>query len=573
MARGASGRHLTMRWALTWLAAAVAAQGPRTEAIPEAEYAAVFHVSTSGSDTAGDGSISRPWRTIRRAMYGCREAGPHKRCAIKVAAGEYREGTLTLRAHIDLYGGFDPVSWKRQIEAFATVLAGAGEDRLAIGADHARLDGFVLRGGRARGPGGAVLCDGSSPVLRNNVFVGNGTLAPRPWTPTELHETAHDGGAIACLNGARPSIEHNLFAGNFTEVGRGGAVAYCRSGGVLRSNVFLENRTGLADPMRSSDGGAISVWDWSHPEIADNLVLNNRALARNDGGGIFVALWAAPWIRHNVIAGNYADDDGGGLFVGGQKHHYSTPPDPVPPADKYLVRILGNFIAGNFNRAAASGALRVTMESRVLFVNNVVAENLGPARFQRSQVRVVHNTFLDPVRYEEVSEKFGLPVFANNIFNRGFSAPPGVTPAASPFREESSGDAGLDRGCQFEEQAQLVLASRATYRTEVYQTELEVSEPAKRKLRPGRIVRAGERWTVVARADDDGVFVWGDLAGARSLEVVPWFRLRPGSPCIDAGDDRYAVGEDREGRTRPLYGGRAVRVDPGAYEFDPRERR
>ncbi|MDW8130896.1 MAG: right-handed parallel beta-helix repeat-containing protein [Bryobacterales bacterium] len=492
---------------------------------------------------------------------------------MKVASGVYRETALALRPHVDLYGGFDPRTWRRDIFAFPSVLEGGGKDRLLEGADHSRLDGFVLREGRVRGPGGALLCSGVSPVIRNCVFAGNGTLAPRPWQPKELHETAHDGGAIACLNGARPVIERNLFVRNFTEVGRGAAVAYSRSAGVLRENVFLENRSGLADPMRSSDGGAVSLWDWSNPEVSDNLVLNNRALARNDGGGLFAALWSAPLIRNNVIAGNYADDDGGGLFVGGQKHHYSTVPDPVPSAEQYLVRILGNFIAGNSNRAAASGALRVTMESRLLFVNNVVAENLGPARFQRSQVTVIHNTFLDPVRYEEVSEKLGPPVFANNVMNGGFVAPPGIIPVASPVRGVYSREQRTERGCEFDEEPFLLIAAESKYRPELCQTQLTVSAPPAVDLRVGRIVRVGDRWSVVARVEGDSVLVWGDLAGVRALEVVPWFRLRPGSPCIDAGDDRYGWKEDREGRARPLHGAKALRADPGAYEFAPRERR
>lgn len=562
-----------MRWTIALMAGLAVAQGPRNEPVAEAKYAVILHVSPSGSDSTGDGSSVRPWRSIRRALEHCRGAGPENRYAVKVGAGIYRETVLRLRPHVDLYGGFDPASWRRDIAAFRTVLEGAGQDRLLIGADHARLDGFVLRGGRARGAGGALLCDGSSPAITNNIFADNATLAPRPWQPKELHETANDGGAIACRNGARPVIEHNLFAANFTEVGRGGAVAYSRSAGVLRGNVFLDNRTGLADPMRSSDGGAISIWDWSHPEVTGNLVLHNRALARNDGGGIFVALWSAPVIRNNVIAGNYADDDGGGLFVGGQKHHYSTPPDPVPPEEKYLVRILGNFMAGNSNRAAASGALRVTMESRVLFANNVVAENLGPARFQRSQVMAIHNTFLDPVRYEEVSEKFGPPLFANNIFHGGFAAPPGVTPVHSAVRGGYAGEGNSDHGCQFEEEAFLLVASRATYRPTVYQTELTAPGAGAGEVRVGRLVRAGDRWAVVARVEEDRVFVWGNLAGARALEVIPWYRLRAGSPCIDSGDERHTVKEDRDGRPRPLHGGRALRVDPGAYEFDPRERR
>jgi hypothetical protein len=39
-------------------------------------------------------------------------------------------------------------------------------------------------------------------------------------------------------------------------------------------------------------------------------------------------------------------------------------------------------------------------------------------------------------------------------------------------------------------------------------------------------------------------------------------RLREGSPCVDAADPAYAVGDDLAGRPRP----RGARADIGAYE-------
>lgn len=543
--------------------------GPRQEGFPQGGYAAVWHVSPRGSDQRGDGTEARPWRTIRQALGRCGDAAAGRRYAVKVAAGEYREGTIALRPYVELYGGFDPATWRRDISAQATVLDGEEKVRVLVGADEAVLDGFHVRGGRVRGAGGALLCEGSSPVIRNNVFTGNGTLAPEPWNPKQLHETANDGGAIACLAAARPLIEANLFAGNRTEVGRGAAVAYRRAGGRLRGNVFLGNTAGTADPMRSSDGGAISVWDWSDPEVEGNLVLGNRAAARNDGGGIFVALWASPVIRGNIIAGNYADDDGGGLFIGGQQHHYGTPPDPMPPSDKYLVRVLGNILAGNANRAATSGALRVTMESRVLFANNIVAENLGPARFQRSAVTVIHNTFLNPVSYEELKERLGAPIFANNIFQGGFLGEKGVTPTYSNLREASAGTGNFGGAAGFLEDGGLVAARSSEFLAERHQTVLRLGAGGAEPLQAGRVLNAGGRWTVVDGVEGDALRVWGDFSGQRVFELLPGFRLRPDSPCIDAGDASHSIGEDREGRRRPLNGGRRLRPDAGAYEFDP----
>ena len=66
-----------------------------------------------------------------------------------------------------------------------------------------------------------------------------------------------------------------------------------KSAGTVRNNVFLENTSGWLDPMmRSSDGGALSIYDHSSPNIEGNILVANRAISENDAGGIFVALWA-----------------------------------------------------------------------------------------------------------------------------------------------------------------------------------------------------------------------------------------------------------------------------------------
>ena len=63
--------------------------------------------------------------------------------------------------------------------------------------------------------------------------------------------------------------------------------------------------------MRSSDGGAISVFMYSDPVIEENVILNNSAPAKNDGGGVFVALWSSAVVADNVVVGNHGGDDAG----------------------------------------------------------------------------------------------------------------------------------------------------------------------------------------------------------------------------------------------------------------------
>ena len=159
----------------------------------------------------------------------------------------------------------------------------------------------------------------------------NKTLGPGSWKPKVRHLITNDGGSVYFENGSSPIIANNLFADNRTENGRGAAIAlHVNCNGRIINNVFLRNITGLDDPMRSSDGGAVSIFDRSDPVIENNVFLNNQALSENDAGGLFVALWSSPVIRKNIFVGNHCKDDAGALFVGGQEHRYDIPLDPLP---------------------------------------------------------------------------------------------------------------------------------------------------------------------------------------------------------------------------------------------------
>ena len=97
--------------------------------------------------------------------------------AILVAAGSYHESRVQMKPHVDLYGGFAAGDWKsRDIYQNATILDGQKKGPVVLGADNARLDGFVITGGQQNGHGGGIVCDGVSPTIVNNIIVGNNTL-------------------------------------------------------------------------------------------------------------------------------------------------------------------------------------------------------------------------------------------------------------------------------------------------------------------------------------------------------------------------------------------------------------
>ena len=516
--------------AALWLACpalAVAAFGPATESVELEDYAQVLYVSARVGSDAGEGTRDAPLASLAQAMSIASARGT----AIVVAEGVYEVAGLQVRSGVGLFGGFDDETWIRDVDTNRAVLDARAEGRVmhvVAAADDARIDGFELRGGSVRAHGGGILIDGASPVISNNVFTGNQTLAPQGWSPEHWHETAHDGGAIYCTGGGAPEIRNNLIYANATEIGRGAGIAFDgECAGVIKGNVVMNNQAGLKDPMRSSDGGGISIFRWSSPVISDNLVLGNEALSSNDGGGIFVALWSSAKVRDNFILGNRAGDDAGGLFVGGQEHRYDHPFDPMPSAEAFFVEVTGNRFFGNTNASRNSGALRITMETRGLVKGNIAALNPG-FYLQRSELDVEHNTIVEDAIV--IESKPGLApssVFGNILL--GHLETDGTANIGANAREASFLKNGLQvlvLGVSFEASRQQTQA----------QTQAKVSAFDSADL-ANRVVVDRGRWGLVRATSAEGLSLWGDFRSATELRVLPTYSQSSSSEAFGFGAD------------------------------------
>ncbi len=540
-------------------------QGPRTESVIFENYKTIYYISdTEGSDEQGDGTTEKPWKSISHALNQITNAGSDNRHALFVAASDYSQTPIAMKPYIDLYGGFEPVNWQRDVAKNSTVLTGGKKRRVIIGADNSRLDGFVIREGVVRGKGAGILCDQTSPQITNCVFTKNKTLKPIPWNPKYWHEMAHDGGAIHCENGASPVIVHNLFVNNYTEIGRGAAISfYKKCGGRISNNVFLSNISGLEDTDRSSDGGAISIFDRCDPMIENNVLLNNKAINDNDGGAVFVALWSSPKIIGNVFVASESEDDAGALFIGGQEHRYDSPFDPLPPEEEFFVSIRGNRFFGNRNPSMNSGAMRFTMESRGEFVNNVVAHNTG-IYFQRCEVKIINNTIFDDFLFVETKEGLKPSLIQNNIIWASFDLQLPVKVQYCVLKENHTGEGNIFEFPSIESNWLEIDAISANYSRSTLLTEILVSDSdfPKNGL-TNRVLKAGDRWGVIHSNNENSLLVWGDFSDFISLKILPTYHLAERSVCIDAGIGENAPEKDLEGDLRP----EGSQVDIGADEF------
>ncbi len=502
--------------------------GPRTIEVDINTYQMIYYVSDDrGSDQTGNGSLQKPWETVNYTLSMIVDASTSKRYAVFVAEGGYSKATIQMKAHVDIYGGFSAKDWQRDVFKYVSRLGGDKKRRVLVGANNARLDGFVITDGVVRGKGGGMICDGVSPHISNNLFLKNKTLKPIPWLPKYIHEVANDGGALYCSNGASPIIEHNLFVNNATENGRGGAVALnnkCQAR--ISKNIFYQNVSGTDDPMRSSDGGAISVFDWCNPVIEGNVVLRNRADANNDGGGIFVALWSSATITDNVLVGNWSGDDAAGLFVGGQEHRYDGPLDPLPDKEHFYVSIRNNLFIGNDHPSKNSGAMRFTMESRGEFIGNVTAFNQG-IYFQRSEVKIAKNVILDRFLFKETKNGLGISEIYDNVLWAEFDLQTAAKVYNNRFKYQYD-DYNVFGGLpDFKSDGKELTANSSVYYRQQFITKVLVSGPdlGINEL-SNRVVRAGDRYSVIRSNDSDTITLWGDFTKEMHFSVLPTYRIQ-----------------------------------------------
>lgn len=542
--------------------------GPRTEAVDTSKYGAVLHVSPSGSDQAGDGSRAKPWRSVAQALSSAKPGA--QRVAIVVAAGRYESDTLQLRAKVDLYGGFDPASWQRDIFKSPAILTGGGKRRVLLGADDCRLDGFIVEEGVARDHGGALFCNHVSPVITNNVFRRNRTLEPSDFShePTQRRMRGNDGGAIALNNSSNADIRNNLFHDNETGVGYGGAVVAredCIP--IVAHNVFWGNRSGTADRNEtlSGNGGALCLLFSSRAAVFHNLFVANDAQGGSDGGAMFCDYFSWPEIRHNAFVNNHAGDDGAGMDT--QKFSYP--------------KVIANLFYGN--RADGSGAGLHLDDAVVEMENNVFAYNrarkqAGGFGGTHGWYRALNNTVVHNEAGQDggglhivnVKNKFlRPPLYRNNLF--AFNKPEqvlieGDIDAAYNLMFPGGFTGGyynrayepkfLDDGAELA--VQNLRSDPATFTTE-----FTASREFPAKSLVGRIVRLGADWSMVRDNDGRTIRVWGLIADkGGKAEIMPTFHHHPESKAIDDGvyGDFAATDMDGEPRYTPT-------IDIGADEY------
>ncbi|UCE65293.1 MAG: right-handed parallel beta-helix repeat-containing protein [Candidatus Zixiibacteriota bacterium] len=224
-----------------------------------------------------------------------------------------------------------------------------GENRLAI------LKGFTITDGYSLCGGGIICQYNSNPAIISNIISGN---------------SAYNGGGIYCFQ-SEPSILDNIVRNNTAQgtYGLGGGIYCNESNSEIANNMIIENiGSGItcesAAPsinnniISDNQSNGIVCKTGSSPVITNNTINNNSALGASAYGGGICCVGSYPTINGNEISGNFAGEDGGGIFC----HHNCNP------------AITFNVIRGNA-AGTHGGGIHCGLGSSPLIKNNTIIEN------------------------------------------------------------------------------------------------------------------------------------------------------------------------------------------------------
>jgi hypothetical protein len=448
---------------------------PRSVALRS--YAHVIQVAPGGN-----------YQTVASALASIKDASAKKRYAILVAAGTYSESRIQMKPWVDLYGGFAPGDWTtRDVDQHAAILDAQKKGPVVIGADDARLDGFVVTGGQQQAHGGGIVCDGVSPTIVNNIIVGNQTLKPSIGEGLGK-QIANEGAGIALLSGSRAYIANNLIGENSTEVGNGaGITARGHVQAKILRNVFCNNIAGVKDDQmfhgkvgsRSSPGGAIACADESSPQISFNVIVMCSAPINNDAGGIWVEGNSSPLINYNWVVGNTSGDDGGGIYCMGNLYYTDTG-ERFDISPDTSVAVEDNFIAGNNTVRGGPGGVRASRFGRIDLRRNIIVAN------EKGGAHAAEGAFLCVMEDN---------LMADNGAKRD--------PATPKFRLTAD-------------------VSDRKFDGRRYVTEFATSAAlGKDHALAGSVVRIGKQWSVVKSNGPNSLTVWGKITDeVRAVEFL-----------------------------------------------------
>jgi len=472
--------------------------------------AGTIYVDDDNTGGPWDGSQANPYQYIQD---GITNADPGD--TVQVADGIYR-GALNK----DLDFGGKAITVQSENGAASTIIdcqdSGRGfyfdngETTASV------VDGFTIRNGSAE-TGAGICCEASSPTITNCRIQENAVTG----------EVAEGGGIYG--SESSPIITDCWISGNTAsgEYADGSGLCF-RGGSPTLTNCTISDNSATA--VTNGGGGGIYCWQ-SSPTLTGCRITGNSC---PDGGGGICCYWGIQTITDCTITGNSASRvhaDGGGIYC---LQASST--------------ITGCIISGNSSPDAGGGI--GCEESALTIANCTVTGNTAPGYGGGIWCRA------------------GSPAIANCVIggNQGddgggicFTGESAPTVTNCTISANSAGDDGGGIYCLLSDPTVTNCILWGNESDQVY------AGPGSSPSLCYCDVQGGWSGAGSGNINADPLFVYP--AGSN-------YRLRPGSPCVDAGTSDGAPTEDMEGRPRyddpttpNAGGGTPDYYDIGAYEF------
>ena len=254
---------------------------------------------------------------------------------ILVAPGTYRENLAVTNKAITIAGRGNPKD---------VVLHGGNQDTciafISCGSETI-IRGFTITDGKAYAGGGIFCGRYSSPVITGNIISGN---------------TASYGAGIFCDEKSSPLVENNLITSNYS-LNNGAGIYVFMSSPFIRGNSFKAN---FADAF---GGGIMRHGTGASCAIVDNIIDNNISEV---GAGIYIMDYTKSIIESNRVTDNYASYSGGGIYCG-----------PEGNEEGAYIEIRNNTVARNLSDGCGGGIVISYKMIVALLENNDIVENMA----------------------------------------------------------------------------------------------------------------------------------------------------------------------------------------------------
>jgi len=200
-------------------------------------WAGDFYVAKWGNDSIGDGSQASPWCTVQHAI-GSITGSLEEPHTIHIAGGVYVE-EVRMDTWENLYGGYDPATWERDVGAHPTVFQATSVTSESAVVKAAR--GSILSGCTVIGGYYGIYCKYASPLLERNMVAHNVygivcQMESSPWiVDNQIISNMLDG--LVCEDYSSPHIVGNRVAQN-----GGNGIVLRGSRATVRENTIQDNQ-------------------------------------------------------------------------------------------------------------------------------------------------------------------------------------------------------------------------------------------------------------------------------------------------------------------------------------------